>query len=351
MEIKKLLRSLGLLALFLAMVFGINLTVDPAHIASDRYAAEAAQIMAAGQNVTNLHNLDDRELIRLYVQQRTQPVELLVLGSSRSMQVTKELTGVGNTFCAGVTGADLRDCISAYMLFREQDLLPKQVVLCADYWFLSQGNLDGRALTEGYETFCAQTQNIPFRTASRLQTRLKELFSFSYFQSSVSMLLKDSGRLRLEATEQRDNLYGTRRADGSYSYEQAYRIREAAAVEKDAKENCIYNALAASFTGTDKELCAQLEDFIALMQADGVQVALQLAPMHPLYYAHMQTDPAYAEILTTENYFYSLEDKLGVQCFGSYDPSDFGMTGADFYDAQHPSAEGIYAYFGVKRAA
>ena len=48
-----------------------------------------------------------------------------MLGSSRSMQVTKELTGVENTFCAGVTGADLRDGISTYMLFREQGLQPE----------------------------------------------------------------------------------------------------------------------------------------------------------------------------------------------------------------------------------
>ena len=45
MEIKKLLRSLGLLALFLAVVFGINLTVDPANILNRKYAGEAARIL------------------------------------------------------------------------------------------------------------------------------------------------------------------------------------------------------------------------------------------------------------------------------------------------------------------
>lgn len=348
-EIKKLLRSLGLLVLFLVVVFGVNLLVDPANLASDRYAQQAAEIMASGQNVTNLRNLDDRELIRQYAALRTQPVEVLVLGSSRSMQVTKELTGVENTFCAGVTGADLRDGISTYMLFREQGLQPEKVVLCADYWFLSQGNLDARALTEGYEAFCAQTQRRPLRTASRTQARLKELASFSYFQSSIELLLKDRGRLQLAASEAADNLYATRRADGSYSYEQAYRTRGAEAIEKDAAENCIYNALAASFSGVDAELCAQMEAFIALMQADGVEVVLQLAPVHPVYYAHMEKDPAYAEILTTEDYFYAVAEKYGIACYGGYDPAEFGMTGEDFYDAQHPSADGMYAYFGIKR--
>jgi hypothetical protein len=86
-----------------------------------------------------------------------------------------------------------------------------------------------------------------------------------------------------------------------------------------------------------------------MMQADGVEVVLQIAPFHPIYYAYMETSPEYTEILATEDYFYSLEQTLGVQCFGGYDPADFGMTGADFYDAQHPSEAGIYAYYGVKR--
>ena len=46
-EIKKLLRSLGLLVLFLVVVFGVNLLVDPANLASDRYAQQAAEIMAS----------------------------------------------------------------------------------------------------------------------------------------------------------------------------------------------------------------------------------------------------------------------------------------------------------------
>ena len=349
-EIKKLLRSLGLLALFLVVVFGINLMADPANILNRKYAGEAAKIMAEGRNVTNLQNMDDRQLVREYLELRTGPVDVLVLGSSRSMQVTKELVGVENTFCAGVTGADLRDSISTYILLKEAGFLPKTVIFCAEYWFLSAGNLDSRAMTEGYETFCEDRDHTPFRITSRTQAAMKELFSFTYFQSSVKYLLEQRGALKLEAVDTADNLYGTRRADGSYSYEEEYRLRPTEKVEEDAFNSTIYNTIAYNFTGVDEEMRSQLEDFIAMMQADGVEVVLQIAPFHPIYYAYMETSPEYTEILATEEYFYSLEQTLGVQCFGGYDPADFGMTGADFYDAQHPSAKGIYAYFGVKRA-
>ena len=95
MEIKKLLRSLGLLALFLAVVLGINLAVDPANILNRKYAGDAAAIMTEGHNVTNLQNMDDRQLMREYASLRTEPVEVLVLGSSRrdthSLQLTTSM--------------------------------------------------------------------------------------------------------------------------------------------------------------------------------------------------------------------------------------------------------------------
>lgn len=349
-EIKKLLRSLGLLVLFLIVVFGVNLLIDPANILNRKYAGEAAKIMANGGNVTNLQNMDDRQLIREYAELRTQPVDVLVLGSSRSMQVTKELTGVDNTFCAGVTGADLRDTISAYVLFREKGLLPKTVILCAEYWFLSQGNLESRAMTEGYETFCAERGHIPFRITSRTKAAIKELFSFAYFQSSIDYLLDQRAALKLESVSDADNIYATRRADGSYSYEESYRNRPVEDVDGDAYNAVMFgNTTAYYFDGVHAEMCRQLEDFIAMMQEDGVEVVVQLAPYHPLYYAHMETSPTYTEILATEGYFYTLELTHGVQCYGGYNPADFGMTNVDFYDAQHPSAEGIYSYFGVKR--
>lgn len=350
MQTKKLLRSLGLLALFLAVVFAVNILVDPANITNRKYARQAAQIMADGYNVTNLQNMDDRQLIKEYLELRTQPVDVLVVGSSRSMQVTKELVGEENTYCAGVTGADLRDSISTYMMMKENGLLPKTVVFCAEYWFLSEGNLDYRALTEGYEQFCEERGHTPFRVMSRTQAGMKELLSFAYFQSSVEFLLSGKSAQKLEATAVADNVGATRRADGSYSYEEEYRLRPVEKVDNDANDCIIFgNTIVYNFNGVNDEMRRQLEDFIAMMQEDGVEVILQLAPFHPAYYEFMLTSEMYRDILATEDYFYSLQDELGVQCYGGYDPADFGMINTDFYDAQHPSAEGIYAYYGVKR--
>ena len=348
-DVKKAIKTLLLLAVFVIVVFATNIFVDPANIASDSYAREAAEIVASGYNVTNLENFDDRDFLRCYAPLRSEETDVLVLGSSRSMQVTNALTGFENTFCAGVTGADLRDCIGAYMLFRNNGNIPEKVVFCAEYWFLSQGNMDKRALTEEYQQFCRLTGNTAFETSSVEKEKLMELFSFSYFQSSVEYILSTNKVPPLAAVESDDNRYPTRRKDGSYSYEETYRNRSIEIVEQDAYDATLYNSLVKNFTGADAQLQKQMEDFIKLMQDDGVEVVIQLAPIHPVFYTHMENNSGYSEILATEDYFYSLEDKLGIECYGSYNPEDFDMVSTDFYDAQHPTATGIYKYYMAER--
>ena len=347
-EIKKTIKCLLLLAAFMAVVVGVNIGVDPANIIRNDYAKQAAEIVAAGDNVTNLLNFDDREFVNQYAQLRKDDVDVLVLGSSRSLQVTKDVTGVDSTFCAGVTGADLRDCIAAYMQFRQNGKTPQQVVICAEYWFLSNGNLNGRAKTEMYEQFCQLTGNQPFKTSSQKLDKVKEMVSFSYFQTSLDYLFTEKGDIKLAAVSTADNAYPTRRADGSYSYEEEYRNRDIIDIDADAVSSTHYNSIDYTFNGVDDQLVKQFEDFIRFIQADGAQVVLQLAPLHPIYYNHMAQGQRYAPMLATQDYFYSLQDTLGVQCFGGYNPADFGMVNTDFYDAQHPTAQGIYKYYGVK---
>lgn len=344
-DLRRLFRTLALLAVFPLVILLVNLTVDPAHILTGRYAGAVADILLSGKNATNMDNLDDRDLLIQYFNRRQTPIQVLTLGSSRSMQITKELLGCEDCFCAGVTGADLRDSISVYEMAKQHGLQPKKVIFCAEYWFLSDGDLDPRANTGGYEDFCAQTGNTPLRSPSRAAIRSKELLSMSYFQSSLQYLCK-TDRAKLTATDASDGVYATRRADGSYSYEESYRLRAQERIDRDAQDSCLRNSLQLGFNGVSDELLRQIGDFIAMMQQDGVEVVLQLAPYHPIYYSYMVGKEDYREILATEQIYRELADRYGIACFGGYDPAAFGMTNADFYDAQHPSAEGIYRYFG-----
>ncbi|MBQ7859377.1 MAG: hypothetical protein IJ347_04505 [Faecalibacterium sp.] len=344
---KNLLRLTGLLLMFLAVVFSVNYAVDPANLMHAEYEQTLAEILASGQNAANVDNMDDRRFVKLYAEQRTQPVDTLVLGSSRSLQITAQVTGVQNTVTAGVTGSDLRDVISNYFLFEQAGFSPSEVVLSLDFWYLSEGNLDGRANVEGYEAFCGQIGSKPLKTGSGRLAQLKNFFSFSYFQSSVDYLLKNGFvKAMPTATDQEWAKGAIKRADGSYGYAEGYRTRSQKAVDEAAAMVRIADTLAAGFSGVNPALCTQLEAFVQYLQQKGIQVRLLLSPVHPDYYAYMQQRPQqYAQVFESERFYRQMAQRLGLAVYGCYDPAALGAENVDFYDELHPREAALLRYY------
>lgn len=345
---KKVLRLLLMLLLFLAAVFLFSFLVDPANVFYARYDQTVAEILASGHSAEGVENMDDRRFLTLYANLRTQPIDTLVLGSSRAMQITPAVTGDPNTFVAGVTGSDLRDCISAYELFAQKGFAPKTVVLSLDFWYLSAGNLDSRAMTDGYEQFCRDNGLAPLESGSAKLSRIKNFFSFSYFQSSVEYLARGKHKTLPTPTDAAFSVKALRRPDGSYGYEQALRDRTQAEIDQSASDKQIADNIAAGFTGIDQGLCDQLETFVRTLTAQGIHVKLLLSPVHPIYYAYMQAHPdTYSVVFDTERFCRALAARTGAAVCGSYDPSALGVTGSDFYDEVHPRTEALQKYYDL----
>ena len=329
----------------LALLMGVNYYADPANVLRGGYEEQVAHIMASGQNATNLRNMDDRSFIQSYVQQASQKPQTLVLGPSRGMQITKELVGDETLFNAGVTSADIRDCISIYRLFDEKFGAPQRVILTLDPWMLCADNLDGRAMTQGYLAFCAeqgfepyQEFSSPFFSATDLE-KASQIISIPYFQSSLNYLKKGMYRSRdpVPTTEFYTET-DMRRADGSYCYNAPYRdVPNKAEAQKRAHDYIISKPLnIQAFTGVTPQILEQLKAFIKAMQADGVQVALLTPPFHNDYYAYMieQTDN-YVDLLATEKTVQALAQECGIQVFGAYNPEECQLVSTDFYDGFH----------------
>lgn len=352
---KQLLRVLrGALAFapLAVLLAAVNWYADPANVLRVGYERRVAEIVASGENAANLSNMDDRAFLRAYAALRTQPIDTLVLGSSHSMQITKELTGDENTFCAGMTGADLRDCISAYALLREHGFAPRRVILTVDAWFLCEQTLEGRAMTDGYEAFCAAHGLSAYKGAGGSAARAwlrraQQTFSIPYFQSSLDFLKKGLHQNRAPVpTTAHTAQSAMRRADGSYCYAQAYREAPVETARRLA-EDCIRvkPEFARGFSGVTDELARQLEAFLRQLQDDGVQTALMLPPYHPVYYAHMAAAEDYRAFLATEQVVRDMAQRLELPVFGASDPAACGLTEADFYDALHCSEEAMYRFY------
>lgn len=347
---KQLLRLISLLLVFLVVVFSINFIADPANIMNQSYEERLVDILVSGKNAANVENMEDRRFLQLYSEARTQPIDTLVLGSSRTMQITPAVTGDINTLAASVTGSDLRDVINSYFLFEKQGFTPNTVVLSLEMWYLSEGNLDSRARTEEYERFCKQVDLKPVRSGSVRASRVKNFFSFSYFQSSVKYLLKNKLKKPLPvATEARFGDTPIKRVDGTYGYEKKFRSLTQAEVDKNAAEKQVLDGIAMNFEGISPAFCDQLDAFVAYLQKKGINVRILLSPLHPDYYHYMQSRPdIYAQAFETEQKYRELGKKYGIGVYGSFNPDTLGVTNVDFYDAIHPKEEALMRYYDVQ---
>lgn len=350
---KRFLKGVLCFLPFAALVICINFYADPANVLRTGYERAVADILVSGQNASNLRNMDDRLFMEEYAAMRQQPIDTLVLGSSHSMQITKELTGDANTFCAGMTGADLRDCISAYRMFREKGFSPKRVILVVDCWFLCENTQEPRAMTDGYVAFCEEEGLTPVVSADsgsgwkQLLEKWKQALSLPYFQSSIDYLKKGLQENRDPvATDAFYTDTDMRRSDGTYCYNFELRnVREEETHERAVNYIIATPDFARNFTVISSELEAQLAAFIRSMQEDGVQVALMLPPFHPDYYVHMTQTELYANILAVEPAVEQIAQTCGVKLFGSFDPAKCGLTAIDFYDGLHCSDQAMYQFY------
>lgn len=338
---------------FVILIVGVNFYADPANVLRTGYERTVAEILAGGENASNLRNMDDRLFMEEYVSLRKEPIGTLVLGSSHSMQITKELTGDENTFCAGMTGADLRDCISAYRLFRENGFTPERVILVVDCWFLCEETQEPRAMTDGYEAFCKENGLMPVQTEAarfslkKLTQKWSQAVSLPYFQSSLDYLKKGLQNDRDPVAT--DSFYtdtDMRRADGTYCYNQELRnVQEDQTHDRAVNYIIATPEFAKNFTTVSANLENQLIAFITSMQEDGVQVALMLPPFHPEYYTYMTQTELYTKILMVEPVVQQIAETCGVRLFGSFDPSKCGLSALDFYDGLHCSDQAMYRFY------
>lgn len=348
---KKLLGAALVFVPFIALIVGVNFYADPANILQQGYEQNVAQILAEGKNVSNIRNMDDRALIKEYVARSDAPIDTLVLGSSHSMQLTKEIIGDPNTFIAGVTGSDLRDCISIWRLMREKGQQPKRVILTIDPWMLSEGCLEKRAMTEGYVQFCKDNQIKVLATEGNWQAQLEKMsqaVSLTYFQSSIEYLKKGLHKTRDPIPT--DEFYTNtdmRRADGSYGYSEEFRnVTEENAYDRVKNYILFKPELMTKFNGISPTMQQQLELFLDEIQQSGAKVVLFLSPFNNAYYDHIKTQTdSYVEMLSMEPLLHKIAEKKGISVVGSYDPYTCGLTQMDFYDGLHCSSESVARFW------
>jgi hypothetical protein len=326
----------------LAVLISVNYFGDAANLFRPGIESKMAGAIVRGQNVTNIENFDERLFQREIIASFNEAPSIVVLGSSRTMQIRQSHFGEVSFFNHSVSGGTLEDYLAIVQLYENSGLKLKRIILCLDPWILNENHNQVRwkALASEYDSFVNETGKTRDAFDGMEYVKLRQLFSISYFKSSWKRLVNLNGDFDTVGTSANSRL--TRLSDGSLNY--GARMTEVTAheVAEDAK-TMIHGRLYSSeqFNGLSDKYSDHLERLVLYTKRRAIRLDLVLLPFHPSVYKHVVSSHNYVNILRAEEYFNGLADTNHIAIFGSYDPAKLGLGNEHFLDGIHCNEPGI----------
>jgi len=298
-------------------------------------------------------------LQKYYIAGLKEKKDIIVLGSSRVLQIRSTFFPAKSFFNHGVSGGTLEDYMAIFEMYREKNQEPGIIVLGLDPWLLNKNSDQERwkSIGDYYERFASEIgldnrlSNPLFIWQDSRFFKIKkylQIFSLTYFQSSIRYLWKQTITKEIK----RDKYYPTDLTDldvnvalfdGSHSSERAYRETGISEVLKAAKEYTskepVYSL--AQFYELDSRLKFKFEKFLVYLLGRNIKVIFFLPPYHPYSYDHLVNSPKYKIILEVERYFREKALENNISVIGSYNPGNCGFGEVDFYDGMHSKREAV----------
>jgi hypothetical protein len=339
---KTLLAKLGLILLPVAAMVGINIAVDPAHAIREGPERQAAAMLVAGKRVGGLVNLDERLLEKYYIASLGGPKDVVVVGSSRSMQIRGEMFAPASFFNSSVSSALYHDLVAISASYAERGLLPKRLILGVDPWTLNpHAAHDGwTVLREPYDWLALQTgTRVSTAAPSLIPERFSALMSPSYFQAALRDLRAHGGQSRGPDEALPDDPRGMIDSDGSHVYPTIIRERTREQVRTESMKFAVQasiDPLLGQFTALDHVSLTQLDVLVTFLIAHHTTVELFLAPFHPLTTSLLHSSPDFRMVPIAERAFRQLAKRRSVRVLGSFDAAVTGCDETEFFDGMHP---------------
>jgi hypothetical protein len=341
-----------------ALPIAFSAWIDPMRLVAPRATEQdIARVLAAGSNVTNYANYDDRAIETGMAPLRARP-EVLVLGSSRMQmmracagaQVSGCLSGTRGVFVNGaMQGATLDDIVGVYGLYDAAGRRPNRVLLGIDPWTES-------ATGDGWRSLAAERAMVLRRAGIPASPRREELALWTrsvrtlarpeHFRLALySFRRYGASGLAWQPTADSQNAEKTKLPDGSVVWP---------AIPEDAAERS-----AARFAATELARDARfhdfkrrppgrddaLERFMRYLQSEGVSTTVVLVPFPAVVYDASQRTSG-DSLAAEERRVRTIAMRAGVRVVGSYDPRRAGVVTREFFDEDHLRPEALARLVG-----
>lgn len=306
----------------------------------------ASEYMIDGAHILGYERLDGRKLNEVYAKNISYAPQVLVIGSSRSMSITKDYAPNKTFYNCSNTGGDRYDFFNGYYIFSKEAKEPEIVILSIDPWLFnaSPEAIDERSNKKMYAEFMNKELGFSSYTyeEENVNKKYTALISPSYFQASVRYFLRDTSQdiMPEPIYENFDKQNAVLKCpDGSILYTQAFLNRTKDEIDIDLLDaarppNPLLRLT--NFTQLDPIFITQFKAYIEYLQNKNIEVVFYLPPYHEYFYdaADAQRD-LYQSFFDVEDYCIDFAQQNNIKLYGSFDPRKLNMEYEDFLDALH----------------
>ena len=331
---------------FEALVAIVNFVIDVDGLYAGRHQREReiASWLVEGRVVAGNRNYNLRTVQQMVAMKMERAPEVLVLGSSRAMEVSgRLLPRTPNVRNHAVPSGRLIDYLTFVGIYEQRGLKPGLVLVVADPWIFKAEEMmvdfrHGRAAAEYMATLLATRladlglpESKPWR----------QLFSLSVLLDSLRHVLPGEGECSHVHSRADDSTpCAARRADGSYKYPRSIDGRDPADLRSEIEATIGRRGRLHSFDGyhrLDSERVEVFGRFLAHLKDRGYPTAIMLSPYHPLTERAWQ-DSDWPLALKAMNVIKQEAARIGIPVVGDYSAHAAGCGEDEFYDPIHPRA-------------
>lgn len=325
---KKFIKLIISLFIFLLLIFLLNTKVftSNSNISTE---AKLAKLLTNHKAIYSI-NMDERQFIKNRINYENSNPEILAIGSSRLMQLSKKVIN-NNLLNLSVSGASIEDQIVISLMAIEK-FKPKSVILGADPWLFNKFNGQDRwkSYLEEYNFYLKKI--IPFADDG-IEVK-KKYFNYNFL---IPKLILDKIYTFLTVRSVDDNIVNKEinfskqliNKDGSRTYAKKD-------ITKEIKKTLInYSMNKYKFSEEKYEI---YQNFLSyLKKNNNLEIYLFLSPFHPDSYQFTLNEvPQYEEV---EKIYNNLAKKYNIKILGSYDAEINFCKNNEFYDSIHPKQD------------
>ena len=273
--------------------------------------------------------MDERQFIKNRILFETLNPKILVVGSSRVMQISSENFNQP-MLNLGVSGASIEDHITITLMALEK-FNPDKILLGADPWLFNKENGQSRwkSISKEYDLAKKNIQEMNSSHKILKKDSSNQIYNFyeKFLDNIYNFLNKRKLDLDLNSSQIKNNSKQIIQRDGKIIYGKEKK-------QEKIKDKIIdYSMSSYKFSQDYYESYIKFIEYLTEVQKK--DVVLFLAPYHqPSYKLTLQVKPFYEDI---ERKFRVFSKESNIQIVGSYNLSLTNCDESEFYDIQHPN--------------